>query len=141
MRGETRVTGTNEVREGVVGPAWEALSGSARGLTRMLGSAGAGAVVATPAPLRSLLAGVLTSLDQLPSATGELDVLMAEVHAQRLSLQAMQAELDALDRQLEVLERSLAPVSALSHQMSRLRTSLDELLAETQDESGEPQAR
>lgn len=129
---------THDVKEGLVGPAWDALSGSARGLTRLLGSAGTGAMSATPAPVRSLLAGVLTSLDQLPSATGELEVLMAEVHAQRLGLQAMQAELGALDRQLEVLERSLAPLAALSQQIRRLRTSLDDVLAETPDEPGDP---
>lgn len=132
------MTETHALKEGLVGPAWEALSGSARGLTRLLGSAGAGAVSATPSPLRTLLAGVLTSLEQLPSATGELEVLMAEVRAQRLGLQAMQAELDALDRQLEVLERSLAPLSALGHQIARLRMSLDELLVETPDGSEEP---
>lgn len=131
-----RMTETHDLKEGLVWPAWEALSGSARGLTRLVGAAGTGAVSATPAPMRSLLAGVLTSLDQLPSATGELEVLMSEVHAQRLGLQAMQAELDALDRQLEVLERSLAPISALGHQISRLRTSLDDLLTETPDASG-----
>lgn len=123
------MTATHDVKEGLVGPAWDALAGGARGLTRMLGSAGTGAVSATPVPLRSMLAGVLTSIDQLPSVTAQLEVLMSEVHAQRLSLQAMEAELDALDRQLEVLERALAPASALGHQMSRLRTSLDDVLA------------
>lgn len=134
------MTETHDLKEGLVGPAWGALSGGARGLTRLLGSAGTGAVSVTPAPVRSLLTGVLTSLDQLPSATGELEVLMAEVHAQRLSLQAMRAELDALDRQLAVLERSLVPISALGQQIRRLRTSLEDLLAETQDESAEPRA-
>jgi hypothetical protein len=130
---------TPDLKEGLVGPAWDALSGRARGLTRLLGSAGTGAGSATPAPLRSLLGGVLTSLDQLPSATDELEVLVAEVHAQRLSLQAMQAELGALDGQLAVLERSLAPLSTLSHQIRRLRTSLDDLLEESPRALDEPE--
>ena len=54
------MTETHAVKEALVGPAWDALSGSARGLTRLLGSAGTGAVSATPAPVRSMLAGVLT---------------------------------------------------------------------------------
>lgn len=135
------MTDTHDLKEGLVGPAWDALSGGARGLTRLLGSAGTGAVSVTPAPVRSMLAGVLTALDQLPSAAGELEVLVAEVHAQRLGLQAMQAELGALDRQLEVLERSLAPISALGQQIRRLRASLEDLLGETPDESGAPVAR
>lgn len=129
---------TRNVTQALVGSAWDTVAGTARGLSRLLGSAGAGAVTAAPVQVKSLLAGVLTLLDQLPSITGELEVLMQEVHAQRLSLQAVQAELEALDSQLAVLEKSLAPVSAWSHQMSRLRASLIDLLAETQDGSAEP---
>jgi septal ring factor EnvC (AmiA/AmiB activator) len=132
------VPDTKDVTQALVGSAWDTVAGTAHGLSRFLGSAGAGAVTAAPVQVKSLLAGVLTLLDQLPSITGELEVLVQEVHAQRLSLQAIQAQLEALDTQLAVLEKSLAPVSAWSHQMSRLRASLTDLLAETQDGSGEP---
>lgn len=126
-----------DVTQALVGPAWDTMAGTAHGLSRLLGSVGAGAVDAAPVQVKSLLAGVLSLLDQLPSISGELDVLVQEVHAQRLSLQAMQAELNALDAQLEVLEKALVPFSAWSHQMSVLRTALDELLAETRDGPGE----
>ena len=62
--------------------------------------------------------------DQMPPVTAELDVLVHEVHAKRLSIQALQAELAALDQQLEVLERSLVPVQAWSRQWNRLRRAL-----------------
>ena len=136
-----RVPDTHGATQALVGPAWDTVAGTAHGLSRLLGSAGAGAVTAAPGQMKSLLARVLSLLDQLPSISGELEVLVQEVHAQRLSLQAMQAELKALDAQLEVLEKSLAPVSAWSHQMSGLRTSLDELLAEKPGASGSTSRR
>ena len=56
-------------------------------------------------------------LDSSPETAGVgLDVLVEEVHAKRLSIQALQAELGALDRQLELLERTLGPVQAWRHQ-------------------------
>jgi prefoldin subunit 5 len=59
----------------------------------------------------------------------ELDVVLQEVHAKRLSVQALQAELAALDRQLEVLEQALAPVESWMHQWDRLRAAVAEALA------------
>lgn len=111
---------TTAVRRGI--------TGQARGMTRRLAMAGSSVAGVTPPPVRHVLATVVRSLDQLPSVTEQLDVLVAEVHAQRLSLQALQAELAALDLQLGVLERSLAPVAAWSHQSSRLRASLADVL-------------
>ena len=96
---------------------------------------GLGAVGALPAPVRHLAAGLLASLDQLPPVAQELDVLVSEVHAKRLSIQALQAELGALDRQLEVLERTLVPIQAWGHQMSRIQHALTDTLGlpETKD--------
>ena len=68
--------------------------------------------------------------EQVPSITAELDVVVNEVHAKRLSIQALQAELAALDQQLEVLEKSLVPVQGWSRQWNRLRRSLEEALPE-----------
>lgn len=110
------------------------LAGQARGMTRRLAMAGASAAAVTPPPLRHAVASLARSLDQLPSVTEQLDVLMAEVHAQRLSLQALEAELAALDQQLGILERSLAPVAAWSHQSSRLRASLADMLEQLPDD-------
>ena len=98
------------------------------GIARRLAMAGASVAGLTPKPVRHVVASAVRSLDQLPSVTEQLDVLVAEVHAQRLSLQALEAELAALDLQLGVLERSLAPVAAWGHQSSRLRASLVDVL-------------
>jgi uncharacterized protein (DUF3084 family) len=75
---------------------------------------------------------LLTALQQLaeqaPPLTAELDVLIQEVHAKRLSVQALQAELTAFDNQMEILERSLAPLQTWSQEWTRMRQSLTETL-------------
>lgn len=118
------------VRQRVVDPTLENMAGQARALSHLLGSAGAGAVGALPSRVRGLLAGLLASLDQLPPVVGELDVLVAEVHAKRLSVQALESELGALDQQLELLERSLAPLQVWSNQLGKVRSALVEALSE-----------
>lgn len=124
-------------RPGVLDQTLENLAGQARALSHFLGSASAGAVGALPAPVRNLAAGLLASLDQLPPVAGELDVLVAEVHAKRLSVQALESELAALDEQLELFERSLAPVQAWSNQLGKLRTALTDVLVEAPEEKPE----
>lgn len=104
------------------------------GMARRLASAGGSVVGVTPQPLRHALATMARSVDQLPSVAAQVDVLLQEVHAQRLGLQAVQAELAALDSQLAVLEHSLAPVAAWGHQTSRLRTSLADALEQLPDD-------
>jgi prefoldin subunit 5 len=64
----------------------------------------------------------------MPTVSAEIDVVVRELHAKRLSIQALQAELAALDEQLELLERSLAPLEAWNNQWSRIRTSLVDTL-------------
>lgn len=99
-----------------------------RAVADLVAAAGSGALGALPDPVPATLNRMLSALnqlaDQMPALTAELDVVVNEVHAKRLSIQALQAELGALDDQLEVLERSLAPVQAWSRQWSRLRHSL-----------------
>ena len=56
-------------------------------------------------------------------------LVVDELHAKRLSVQALSAELAALDAQLEVLERSLAPVQSWSHQWSSARNALTQGLS------------
>ena len=128
-----RPGGGNGVRRGtwdvhVLDDAARGLSGQARGMTRRLANAGVSVVGVTPGPLRHALASLARSVDQLPSISQQLDVLMSEVHAQRLAIQAVEAELAALDDQLAVLERSMAPIAAWSHQSARLRSSLADVL-------------
>lgn len=71
---------------------------------------------------------MLESLRQLselaPPLFAEFDVLVEELHAQRLTVQALQAELSAFDRQMEVIENALTPLQSWTHQWSRLRQSL-----------------
>ncbi|KRF34124.1 hypothetical protein [Nocardioides sp. Soil805] len=105
-------------------PPQHDLTGRMLGATRRLAAAGMAAPVVATRPLRHALAMAVRSLDELPSVGEQLDVLMAEVHAQRLGLQSVQAQLAALDTQLALLERSLAPVSAWTHQSQNLRRSL-----------------
>lgn len=103
-----------------------------RAVAELLASAGGSALDRAPDPVPAAVARMLASMRQLtelvPPLTGELDVLVEEVHAKRKSVQALQAELGALDRQLEVLERTLEPVEAWSRQWTRIRSSLAEPL-------------
>ena len=103
-----------------------------RAVAELVASAGGSALDRAPDPVPAAVTRMLASMRQLtelvPPLTGELDVLVEEVHAKRKSVQALQAELGALDRQLEVLERTLAPVEAWSRQWSRIRATLAEPL-------------
>jgi hypothetical protein len=99
-----------------------------RAVADLMASAGSGALGRVPEPVPSAVTRMLSSMrqlaEQVPPLTVELDVLVEEVHAKRLSIQALQAELSALDRQLEVLERALAPLQAWSRQWERLQRGL-----------------
>ncbi len=110
------------------------LTGQVRGLTRRLATTSIAVAAVAPGPLRHVLAMFARTVDELPSVAEQLDVLMAEVHAQRLGLQSVEAELAALDSQLAVLERSLAPVSAWTHQTARLRSGLADMWEPLPDE-------
>lgn len=109
-----------------------------RALVDVMATAGAGVLGTLPEPVPATVTGMLSSLrhlvEQAPPLTAEFEVLVQEVHAKRLSIQALQGELTALDAQLEVLERSLAPVEAWARQWNRMRSALVEALP------GEPHA-
>ena len=119
-------------RHGLLQAAMDAFLDGTRAVVDLVGSAGTGAVeampAAVPATVTRMLASLQQLLDQAPPITAELDVLVQEVHAKRLSIQALQAELAALDNQLDILERSLAPLQTWTHQWSRLRQALTETL-------------
>lgn len=99
-----------------------------RAVADLMASVGSGALGIVPEPVPSTVTRMLSSMrqlvEQVPPLTAELDVLVDEVHAKRLSIQALQAELNALDRQLEVLERALTPLQAWSRQWERLQRGL-----------------
>lgn len=115
-------------RRGVLQSVMEELLERTRALAGLVGTLGSGALGAVPEPVPSAVTGVLSSLqqliDQVPPFTAELDILVQELHAKRLTVHALQAELTAFDRQLDVLERSLKPLEGWAHQWAQLRGSL-----------------
>jgi len=117
-----------EDRRGIFQATVDVFLDRTRALAELMTTAGSGALGIVPEPVPSTVTRMLTSLRQLaeqaPPLTAELDVLVDEVHAKRLSIQALQAELAALDRQLDVLERALAPMQAWTKQWERLQHAL-----------------
>jgi hypothetical protein len=103
-----------------------------RAVAELVTGAGGSALGRVPEPIPTAVTRMLASLRQLaeqaPPLTAELDVLVEEVHAKRLSIQALQAELGALDRQLEVLERTLGPMQAWGRQWGRIQHALADTL-------------
>lgn len=114
----------------------------ARAVVDVLGVVGKGARGALPERVTPAVSRLLVSLqqlmDQVPSLTAELDIVLGEVHAKRLTLQALQAELAAFDRQLEVLEKALAPLGTWADQSARLRRSLTETVNAVAPGCGSP---
>ncbi len=125
-------THSEQERHGLLQSTVDVFLDRTRAVAELMGSAGSGALGVLPDPVPATVTRMLTSMrqlaDQVPPVTAELDVLVREVHAKRLSIQALQAELAVLDNQLEVLERALAPVQAWSRQWNRMRHSLTETL-------------
>ena len=110
------------------------------GLLAQTGAAGAQAVLpeVVRAPVQRMLVSLRSVVEQAPHLGDELDVLVAQLRAKRLTIQAVTAELAALDKQLEVLERTLAPVQAWSAEWERVQRALLSTLDQPRDES--PQA-
>ncbi|NYD40930.1 hypothetical protein [Nocardioides panaciterrulae] len=110
----------------------DAFVDSTRALVEAVATAGGEALGTLPTPVPTSVTRMLVSLrglvDQMPPLTAEIDVVVRELHAKRLSIEALQAELATLDEQLEILERSLRPVVAWSRQWNRLRRSLTDAL-------------
>ena len=105
-------------------------------LVTAAGTAGARAVIPDPAlgAVSKMLTSLRTIAEQAPQLTDELDVLVEEVRAKRLSIQALQTELGALDHQLQILEATLAPVQSWAHQWGRVQRALLSVL----DSGSEP---
>jgi hypothetical protein len=127
-------------RYGLLQSAMEEFLELTRTLANLVGSVGGGALGAMPEPVPATVNRMLRSLQRLsevaPPLTAEFEVLVEELHAQRLTVQALAAELSAYDHQLEVLEKSLAPLESWSHQWARLRQSLTEALHSTAPQPG-----
>jgi hypothetical protein len=129
-------------RNGLLQSAMDEFVARTRAVASLVGSVGSGALGAMPEPVPATVTKMLKSLqqlvDQAPPFTAEFDVLVEELHAQRLTVQALQAELTAFDHQLEVIEKSLAPLESWAHQWTRLRQSLTETLRTAGQESDGP---
>ncbi|HZX99619.1 MAG TPA: hypothetical protein VFE92_09050 [Dermatophilaceae bacterium] len=129
-------------RNGLLQSAMDEFIARTRAVANLVGSVGSGALGAMPEPVPTTVTRMLKSLqqliDQAPPFTAEFDVLVEELHAQRLTVQALQAELTAFDHQLEVIEKSLAPLESWAHQWTRLRQSLTETLRTGAPESDAP---
>lgn len=127
-------------RHGLLQSAMEEFLELTRSVANLVGSVGSGALGAMPEPLPATVTRMLRSLqqliDQAPPVTAELDILVQELHAKRLTVKALQAELSAFDHQLDVLEKSLAPLESWVHQWARLRQSLTETLHSAASEPG-----
>ncbi len=116
-----------EDQHGLLDSAADTLLDGVRALTRLLPHKDAvEAVVPDPAleQVHRVLGSLRNVIEQAPQLTNEIDVLLAEVRAKRLSLQAMAAELTALDAQLEVLEQVLAPVQKWNTRWQGLQHTL-----------------
>ena len=128
-------------RNGLLQSAMDEFIAGTRAVVNLVASVGSGALGALPEPVPATVTKMLGSLqqlvDQAPPFTAEFDVLVEELHAQRLTVAALQAELSAFDHQLEVIEKSLAPLESWAHQWTRLRASLTEALHSAAQESEE----
>ena len=123
------MTGQAEThRYSLLHSAMDELLEGTRAVTRLMGTMGGEAVSAIPEPVAVPVTRMLESLQKLvelaPPLSAQFDVLVEELHAQRLTVQALQAELSAFDHQMEVIEQALAPLQSWTHQWSRLRQSL-----------------
>ncbi len=130
-------THDHDSRHGMLQSTVDVFLDRTRALTDLMANVGGGALGRMPEPVPAAVDKMLASLGQLaeqvPPLTAELNVLVEEVHAKRLSIQALQAELSALDHQLEVLERSLAPLEGWSRSWRRVQQSVTETLAATHE--------
>lgn len=124
-------------RHGVFQSTLDVFLDRTRAVADLVSGVGSEALGRMPEPMPSAVNRMLSSLRQLveqaPPFTAELDVLLEEVAAKRLSIQALRAELDALDHQLEILERTLAPVESWGRNWERLQRSLVESLGVTDE--------
>lgn len=107
-----------------------------KAVTQLLGSVGTGARGALPDLARTSMAPVLAAQQRLIESVPpvpDLDVLVHQLQAKRLTLQALQAELSAFDHQLQALEQAIAPVARWAHEWSQLAKSVTELLDRSED--------
>ena len=129
-------------RYGLMQSAMEEPLERTRAMANLVGSVGGKALGVMQQPVPATVNRLRHSLQQLieqpPPFTTEFDILIKELHAQRLTVQALQAELTAFDHQLDVLEKALSPLESWTRQWVRLRPSLAETLHAAESEPDAP---
>jgi hypothetical protein len=121
--------GPQQEHKGIVHSATDLFLSATRMLVEQVAQAGgAGAQAVVPEAVLSsanrMLVSMRTVVESAPQVGVELEIVVKEIHAKRLTIQAITAELAVLDDQLEILERSLAPLQAWSTQWSKVRHTL-----------------
>lgn len=129
VQAEMSGSGPREEFKGIVASATDQFLSSARVLVEQVAqAAGAGAQAVVPESVLSSATHMLESMREVvesaPQVGAELEIVLKEIHAKRLTIQAITAELAVLDDQLEMLERSLAPLQAWSAQWSKVQHTL-----------------
>ena len=127
--------------KGIVHSATDRFLSSTRLLVEQVAQAGgAGAHAVVPESVLSSASRMLESMrdavESAPQVGAELEIVVKEIRAKRLTIQAITAELAVLDDQLEILERSLQPLQAWATQWSRLQHTLLHSLDRASDEQG-----
>ncbi|MCD6639473.1 MAG: hypothetical protein LT071_06120 [Nocardioides sp.] len=115
--------------KGVVHSATDLFLNSTRMLVEQVARAGgAGAQAVVPDAVLSsatrMLESMRSAVESAPQVGDELEIVLKEIRAKRLTIKAINAELAVLDDQLEILERSLAPLAAWSAQWSKVQHTL-----------------
>jgi hypothetical protein len=133
--------GPRPEHRGMVHSATDRFLSSTRLLVEQLAQAGgAGAQAVVPDTVLSsathMLGSMRDAVESAPQVSAELEIVMKEIRAKRLTIQAITAELAVLDDQLEILERSLAPLQAWATQWSRVQHTLLHSLDRPSDEQG-----
>jgi hypothetical protein len=128
-------------RKGIVQSATDRFLSSTRVLVEQLAhTGGAGAHAVVPESVLSSASHMLESMrdavESAPQVGAELEIVLKEIRAKRLTIQALTAELEVLDDQLEILEQSLAPLQAWATQWTNVQHTLLHSLDRPSDEQG-----
>lgn len=121
--------GPRREHKGIVHSATDLFLSSTRMLVEQVAQAGgAGAQAVVPESVLSsaprMLESMREAVESAPQVGAELEIVLKEIRAKRLTIQAITAELAVLDDQLDILERSLAPLQAWGTQWSKVQHAL-----------------
>jgi len=89
-----------------------------------------------PYPVTRLVRLLRQVIEEVPHLDAEVDVVVDEIRAQRLAIEALTAQLAALDSQLAVLESALAPLQGWVHRWREARSALVRMLERVDELTG-----